>query len=255
MDNSGFLTCDHDFGSSHLVDVFESSRDEAMNLKRMKEARELLEMIEQIEKKGTSKEEVPDRPPMRGASAPKLMDEEFSAWLEDWYQRRRFIEKMSELHGAENARQEFMKVSITDENKFKRENEEKKEQRRQMVKKVHTLDDLPKDDILNDLFGISMPEKSKVDVHAEYFPLQGRRLKDGKIVSSTYPLVSSMASFDFSFEVVLFFSVCVMLLCMMIFRFFASVSRHSRQKRIEESITKALESSDQTNRPIIIYSR
>jgi hypothetical protein len=260
MNNSIFGE-DHDFGSSSLRDVFESGRDESENVKRIKEARELLEMLDslQSDKKASP---VSNTPPMRGAQAPKLMDDEFSAWLEDWYQRRRFIEKMGELHGEANAKQEFMKVSITDPKKAEIESKLQMDQRRKHIKKVHTLEDLPHDDYMSEIFGFGARDSGPHYEKEEALPLKGRRLKDGQIISYSNPIMQTLNSVipgmedsmeESSFEVMLFAMVCFSLLAMVVFKLISSFSRISHQRRLEETIARAMQTSE-SSRPIIIYS-
>lgn len=93
---------------------------------------------------------------------------------------------------------EFLKVSITDPEKAERENNEEKTQapRARFHGKVHTLDDLPPDELdFASLFGVPpAPEPPEMNFEA------GRRLSDGKIKYSASLPPISFAAFGFPAE-------------------------------------------------------
>ena len=79
-------------------------------------------------------------------------------------------------------------------------------------------------------------------------------MKDGSIVSYANPLVQKLTYVfpsaeeslqDSGFEIMLFSFVCLLLFGMIVYKFFSSASQYSRQKRLEETITRALRQVEQ----------
>ena len=129
---------------------------------------------------------------------------------------------------------EYLKVSITDddEKRLKEEREERarKEEKR---KKIHTIDDLPPDEIdYAAMFGFSdAPPDPDVNISA------GRRLGDGKVVySASMPgLVESfgidLGHFNLSFEVIL-------LVLLVIFALGSYFGRRAADARSRRTVAK-----------------
>ena len=142
---------------------------------------------------------------------------------------------------------EYLKVSITDDEKQRREKEriarEEEQQRAALRGKVHTLDDLPPDEMdLAQLFGVApMPDPPEVNVTA------GRRLHDGKLVySASFPNLADfgidLGSFTFQLEYIIVFVMVVFMIGIFLGRR-ASAARHRREiKTITKSHMNQLQS-------------
>lgn len=111
--------------------------------------------------------------------------------MEELEQTQRLLEVIEELEQKRQAedgapapsnRKEYLRVSITDDEGARKENAKEKEEkfRDPERRRVHTLDDLPPDELdFGALFGF--PEK-KEDPPSDITVEPSRRLKDGKIV-------------------------------------------------------------------------
>lgn len=148
-------------------------------------------------------------------------------------------DESSERSTPKGARREHLKVSITDPEKAERENKRERElasrETRKFHNKVHTLDDLPPDELdFASLLGLPPPpEPSEINLEA------GRRLSDGKVKYSaniprmdfaTLGLPVDIGGFSISAEYALIGLLVLFLIGLWIGRY-ASRIKHQRELR------------------------
>lgn len=138
---------------------------------------------------------------------------------------------------APRLNKEFLKVSITDDEKTTRDKNKKEElERRELYGKVHTLDDLPPDESeFYKIFG-GVPSEEPSDVNIE----AGRRLKDGKIFySAKFPgnIFDGMEIGSFSLE--LEYIIIFILIVFLVGVFIGKLSSNRKHNRTMQQLKRA----------------
>lgn len=140
---------------------------------------------------------------------------------------------------------EFLKVNITDDDKTKREKQKKEDLRREEMRgKIHTINDLPPDELdLYKLMGLSPPaESSEVNIES------GRRLKDGKVIySAKFPTGTifdgfDIGSFTIEFEYIIIFIMGVFLIGISIGKLTSSAQHNREMQKLKTMHLKQIES-------------
>lgn len=182
-----------------------------------------------------------------GSSPPGYRDDdEYSDSSDSEYEEERRRRKPRKRKNRKRPSREYLKVSITDDEKTRKEKQrlekEEEQKRAELVGRVHTLDDLPPDEMdFAQLFGIPpAPEPPEVNVTA------GRRLKDGKIVyNATFPNLNDfgldIGSFNIQLEYVIIFFLVVFLIGVFIGRRAAEGRFNSKIKKLTDTYNKQLE--------------
>lgn len=107
-------------------------------------------------------------------------------------------------------KKEFMKISIVDDEKARREQLKEDRRREKLHGKVHTLDDLPRDELdFGSLFGTPAAPEPDINIQA------GRRVADGKVLySASFPGFLDgfeLDNFDFQVEYIIMILLVVFL--------------------------------------------
>lgn len=256
-------------GDNDFKSIFPTVAEEVKQDEERKQTELFLQMLDDIEERNTgnsrdqggkefhhgSRER--DRSRRRGVKHRRLRprkyyreydyDSDSSSSVSDYYSSEdEYYHRSRPRRRYRKPNREYMKVSITDDEKRRMEREKKERdeetaRRRKYHGKVHTLDDLPPEELnFSELFGFpSAPEPPEVNVTA------GRRLKDGKTVYNAFFPDMLDLGFDFNnveiqVEYVLLFILVIFLIGIFIGRR-ASVARHKKQlQEINEKHTKQL---------------
>lgn len=224
-----------DEGSSEYKDIFNNLKSHEKDMEDIHEVNKILEKIEtqiELSEKKKYKQQIFNDD-----------DETFEQWLESYYQKRR---------DAEHDHIEYLKVSITDDDLNEDYGSKIKKERRDNLhkshtkhnKKVHTLDDLPGDDLMDMLLGTQPKKKNHEDDSIIKLPNKGRRLKDGQKIIFATPIsqqIERMVNWDIEsilrdehFESNLFLILCSVLFLMMVIsriKGFISGYKYARKKQ------------------------
>jgi hypothetical protein len=215
MENVG----DNDFGS-----VYDSVGEQVREEEERQQAEMFLRLLDDLDARATG-----------DTTSPDVSDNDSEYGYsddEEEYRRQRMKKRRGRSRGTRrpNLHKEYMKVSITDDEKNKREQKKEDEhKRRDFYGKVHTLDDLPPDEMdFYKIFGGAPPEElPEVNIQG------GRRLRDGKIVySASFPGMFldglDIGSFSLDMEYVLLFIVVVLLVGIFVGKM-SSGNKHRRE--------------------------
>ena len=217
-----------DQGSNAWEDIFPSEREERERKQKIRQKIQILEVLRELEREGSNNSLPPPAPPPSYYHPPPPYY---------YYPPPPF----DSCPVVEN-----MKVSITSDplDKIYTDKDKSLKKKAAFHGKVHTINDLPKEDFLSELFG---KEKEKEPPVVEYKTNQnlfnaGRRVRDGAIVYQAPSVSSAMSWFSSpNFEIFVCISLVIIFFGILIGKYIGdSAQKTKRRKQAQRVISKPI---------------
>lgn len=235
MENMG----DNDFRS-----LYRSVDEQLKEEEERQQAEMFLRLLDDLDARETTPSNISSSP--GDSSADEDSDDEYMLISP---RKRKKKQKNKRVGRLPRHNKEYLKVSIVDDERTRRENATNKDEKekRQFHGKVHTLDDLPADDLdFYKIFGGAPPEEpAEVNIEA------GRRLKDGKIFySAKFPNNIfegiDIGAFSLELEYIVIFILVVFLIGVFIGKLASRRNHNKAIQQLKRSHTAQLQSIQQS---------
>lgn len=202
-------TGDNDFRS-----LYKSIDEEMTEAEERKQTEMMLRVLDDLDARITTKEKHTNKKKRRRHKYRKRdYDSDFTETDDsdsDYDSEEEYIPRQHGIGRRYKPKKELMKVSIVDDEKTRREQSREDRRRKKFYGKVHTLDDLPPDELdFASLFGTPAISEPEINIQP------GRRVADGKIFySASFPGFLDGFEFDnidFQIEYAIIFILIVFL--------------------------------------------